>query len=84
MMQLICRKAWFSSANKNLLKNFGIVNPNIVRNLRYSPPHAASQNSTKVASTISPQTPTQNPTKSPALALLWPSQVPELGTPLLT
>lgn len=27
---------WSFSSNKNLLKNFGIINPNIVRNLRYN------------------------------------------------
>jgi hypothetical protein len=37
MMQLLSRRFFAFSANKNLLKNFGIINPNIVRNLRYPP-----------------------------------------------
>lgn len=46
----ICR---FSGQNQNLLKNFGIVNPNIYRNLRYQSTYLVFLNSMRVASTIS-------------------------------
>ena len=35
MRQLLTRPLWWIGSTKNLLKNFGIINPNIVRNLRY-------------------------------------------------
>ena len=75
MMQLLSRRLCWFSVNKNLLKNSGIVNPNIVRNLRYLSIHSAPQNSMRADSTTPLPTPTPNPTRSPAPAPSWPSQV---------
>jgi hypothetical protein len=80
MRQLLNRSLfWFSKSQQDLLKNFGIVNPNIARNLRYLDSYSALQSFMKVDSDIFLPTPTQNQTKSQALELLLPFQEQEQG-----
>ena len=43
------------SSTYNILKNFGITNPNILRNLTYSESYAVFQNSMKLALIINQQ-----------------------------
>ena len=83
MRQLLNRSLfWFSKSQQGLLKNFGIVNPNIARNLRYADFYPALQSFMKVDLAISLLTPTQNPTKSQVVEHLLPSQEPEQGNHL--
>lgn len=84
MRQLLNRSLfWFSKSQQGLLKNFGIVNPNIARNLRYLYFYPVLQNSMRADSAIPPPTPTLNPTKSQAVEPSLPSQEPEQGNFLI-
>lgn len=83
MKQLLNRSLfWFSKSQQGLLKNFGIVNPNIARNLRYLNFYPALQSFMRVDSDMYPLTPTPNQTKLQAVELSSPSQEPEQGNPL--
>ena len=80
MRQLFSQPMWWFS-NQGLLKNFGIVTPNIVRNLRYFLSNSVCLFSMRVDSDGLLLTPTPSPTKSLATEPSWPSPVLELGTP---
>lgn len=62
MRKLLTRPLWWIGSTKNLLKNFGIINPNIVRNLRYFLIDSAFLSFMRVGSTIPRPTPTPRPT----------------------
>ncbi len=67
--------------NQHILKPFGIVNPNIVRNLSYNLLFTLEYpNTTNSASTMSPQTHKQEEMNCQALAHLSPTVGPKQGT----
>ena len=83
MRQLLNRSLfWFAKSQQGLLKNFGIVNPNIARNLRYLNFYPALQSFMRVDSDMYPLIPTPNQTKLQAVELSSPSQELEQGNHL--
>lgn len=84
MYKLLTKNGAFGLKNiQNILKDFGIINPNIARNLRYPSSHQVPQTSmSKVCSTLllilSPST-----TTLPTVVPLLPTPASKLGkTPL--
>jgi hypothetical protein len=74
MYKFLTRNNTFAIKNvQNILKDFGIVNPNIARNLRLSPHYLVLQNSMSKECNTNLLTPSPNTTISPATELLLPT-----------
>jgi hypothetical protein len=75
MYKLLTRTNVFYVKNiQNILKDFGIVNPNIARNLRYLDLYTALQNCMSKECSILLPTPSPSTTTSPAVEPLSPTQ----------
>ena len=75
MYKLLTRNSAFGIKNaQNILKDFGIVNPNIARNLRYLNLHAALLSSMSRGCSILLPTLSPSTTKLPAREPLLPTQ----------